>query len=70
MTDRLIILVHDPDDDHKNSTTCRVKHKTMMLVNDLCSKTGRSQLEIESMLIEWAYDRTDIEDNGCGGDVA
>ena len=51
-------------EDGRTSCVIRVSKKAMALVNALCADTGRTQTEITSMLIEWAYDRTEVTEDG------
>ena len=58
--DTLIIQATKDADRGKPANTVRVSKKALTLVNVLCASTGRTQKEIASMLIEWAYDRCEV----------
>lgn len=61
--DKLKIQKRDPESTHSNSTAVRVNRKALALVTDICEKTNRSQLEIASRLIEWAYEHVEVVDD-------
>ena len=61
--DKLKIQKRDPQDSSNNSTAVRVNRKALALVTDICEKTNRSQLDIASRLIEWAYEHVEVVDD-------
>ena len=61
--DKLKIQRKDPETTHSNSTAVRVNRKALALVTDICEKTNRSQLEIASRMIEWAYEHVEVVDD-------
>lgn len=61
--EKLRIQKRDPQDSSNNSTAVRVSRKALALVADICEKTNRSQLEIASRLIEWAYEHVEVVDD-------
>ena len=61
--DKLKIQKRDPESNYSQSTAVRVNRKALALVSDICEKTNRSQLEIASRLIEWAYEHVEIVDD-------
>lgn len=63
MGEKLRIQRKDPESTSSNSTAVRVNRKALALVSDICEKTNRSQLEIASRLIEWAYEHVEVVDD-------
>lgn len=63
MNDKLKIPKRNPESTYSQSTTVRVNRKSLALVSDICDKTNRSQMEIASRLIEWAYEHVEIVDD-------
>ena len=70
MEEKLRIPKRGADDTKRNTCVVRVSKKAMALINILCADTGRTQSEITSMLIEWAYDRAEVTDAAEGGEDA
>ena len=64
MGDKLIIPKRDPNERTENTQPIRVSKKALALVNELCTDTNRTQTDIASRLIEWAYDHCEVIDNG------
>lgn len=63
MEEKLIIPVKSPDECGDQACAVKVSKKEMVLIKQLCAETNRSQCDVASRLIEWAYDRTEV-DNG------
>ena len=57
--DKLIISVSKSENEYTAIT--RVSQKASALLDDLCKRTNRGKAEIASLLIEWAYDRVELE---------
>lgn len=59
--DILYIPVRNPDDDRSAGRCIRVSDKAAALVDALCMNTNRTRQDVASRLIEWAFDRTEIQ---------
>lgn len=64
MEEKLRIPKRDPDDRGMNACVIKINRKAHALVNELCSLTNRSQQDVASRLIEWAYERVEIIEDG------
>ncbi len=64
MEEKLIIPKRDPDEEKSSSCVVRVSKKALTLINSLCADTNRTQMDIASRLIEWAYDRAEVVEDG------
>lgn len=62
--EKLIIPVKDPDEYGEQARVVKVNKKSMALIKELCAKTNRSQCDIASRLIEFAFDNCEVDDNG------
>lgn len=70
MDEKLRIPVKSPDECGDQACAVKVSKKAMTLIKQLCTETNRSQCDVASRLIEWAYDRTEVTDATEGGEDA
>lgn len=61
MNDKLIITVREPDEGGSSANVVRIDKKALALVREVCAETNRTQQDIVSRMIEWAYDRLEIK---------
>ena len=64
MEDKLIIPVKSPDECGDQACAVKVNKKAMTLIKQLCAETNRSQCDVASRLIEFAFDHTEVVENG------
>ncbi len=67
MEEKLIIAVRETEKSGSSVNVVKISKKALALVRELCAETNRTQQDIVSRLIEWAYDRVEIqrtEDDG------
>ncbi len=64
MNDKLIITVREPDEGGSSANVVRIDKKALALVREVCAETNRTQQDIVSRMIEWAYDRLEIKGGG------
>lgn len=69
MNDKLIITVREPDEGGSSATFVRIDKKALALVREVCAETNRTQQDIVSRMIEWAYDRLEIKGGGSDDDT-
>jgi hypothetical protein len=63
MNDKLIITVREPDESGSSV------NKALALVLEVCAKTNRTQQDVFSRMIEYAYDRLEIKGGGSDDDT-
>lgn len=59
-TEKLLIPKFDPSAKSDGGQCVRISRKAMALVMSLCSDTNRSQQDIASRLIEYAYEHAEV----------
>lgn len=64
MEEKLIIPVKSPDECGDQACAVKVNRKAMMFIKQLCAETNRSQCDVASRLIEFAFDHTEVVENG------
>lgn len=64
MEEKLIIPVKSPDECGDQACAVKVSKKAMVLIKQLCAETNRSQCDVASRLIEWAYDHAEVVEDG------
>lgn len=64
MEEKLIIPVKSPDECGDQACAVKVSKKAMTLIKQLCAETNRSQCDVASRLIEFAFDHTEVVENG------
>lgn len=69
MNDKLIITVREPDEGGSFANVVRIDKKALALVREVCAETNRTQQDIVSRMIEWAYDRLEIKGGGSDDDT-
>lgn len=69
MNDKLIITVREPDEGGSSANVVRIDKKALALVREVCAETNRTQQDIVSRMIEWAYDRLEIKGGGSDEDT-
>ncbi len=69
MNDKLIITVREPDEGGSSANVVRIDKKALALVREVCAETNRTQQDIVSRMIEWAYDRLEIKGGGSDDDT-
>lgn len=69
MNDKLIITVREPDEGGSSANVVRIDKKALALVREVCTETNRTQQDIVSRMIEWAYDRLEIKGGGSDDDT-
>lgn len=57
---KLLIPKFDPSTKSDGGQCVRISRKAMALVMSLCSDTNRSQQDIASRLIEYAYEHAEV----------
>lgn len=68
MNEKLIITVREPDEGGSSANVVRIDKKALALVREVCAETNRTQQDIVSRMIEWAYDRLEIKGGGSDDD--
>jgi hypothetical protein len=69
MNDKLIITVREPDEGGSSANVVRIDKKALALVREVCAETNRTQQDIVSRMIEFAYDRLEIKGGGSDDDT-
>ena len=64
MDEKLIIPKRDPNEKTDGTQVIRISKKAFALVNELCADANRTQTDIASRIIEWAYDRCEVIEDG------
>lgn len=64
MDEKLKIPVKSPDECGDQACAVKVSKKAMTLIKQLCAETNRSQCDVASRLIEFAFDRTEVTEGG------
>ena len=64
MDEKLRIPVKSPDEFGDQACAVKVNKKAMTLIKQLCAETNRSQCDVASRLIEFAFDHTEVVENG------
>ena len=64
MEEKLIIPVKSPDECGDQACAVKVSKKAMTLIKQLCAESNRSQCDVASRLIEFAFDHTEVVGNG------
>lgn len=67
--DKLIITVREPDEGGSSANVVRIDKKALALVREISAETNRTQQDIVSRMIEWAYDRLEIKGGGSDDDT-
>lgn len=62
MEEKLRIPKRDPENRGEQIRIVRVSKKALALVNSLCAETNRTQHDIASRLIEWAYEHCEVRE--------
>lgn len=60
MKEKLIIPVKSPDECGEQACVVKVSRKAMMFIKQLCTETNRSQCDVASRMIEWAFDHIEV----------
>ena len=69
MNEKLIITVREPDEGGSSANVVRIDKTALAMVREVCAKTNRTQQDIVSRMIEWAYDRLEIKGGGSDDDT-
>ena len=64
MDEKLIIPIKSPDECGDQACAVKVSKKAMTLIKQLCAESNRSQCDVASRLIEFAFDHTEVVGNG------
>lgn len=59
----LKIPVKNPDECGEQACVVKINRKSMAIIKQLCAETNRSQCDVASRLIEFAFDHTEVVDN-------
>lgn len=69
MNEKLRIPVKSPDECGDQACAVKVSKKAMTLIKQLCAETNRSQCDVTSRLIEFAFDHTEVIENGNDDEI-
>lgn len=59
---KLVITKRTPDEYGEQTRTVRVSKRALAIVNELCRSTNRTQQDITSRLIEFAFEHCEVNE--------